>query len=543
MEKLYSKILILVDPILHTCRWEAENDPDRSFGHRVGGDSLDVGWTVVLGLQHKFDDNESTVYPKETQLKIMNAKLAVLCSAIEVNEKLGEYIKEVIVLAGSIGVDVDLLRKLDPSERYYVGDHSIRAQLDTTTIRTSVIADSGDQITPNLTSLAISPGFIIPPEFSLKSLQFLTKLILPNDPEKFWKIAKTLPVLNLNTFKMVFHDDPKFNDSLLRKLDNLVNLEIRLNNSQLDSLDLISYPLKKLSIVSNSPNATHKLYEVFDLAIIGFIQKFDDLNFLSISHVQPQYGKFIDGVEGNYLRRLKLYNVVLPQIILNNWPDLQLHLPNLFQSLANYEQRMNTMLWIGCKCKHCSIYLHHIDQYLIYHKHYNRNVGDGEWRDLNSSTIFTMIGNMLSKRCIDEEMLLFDQLPYVNKLWDMHEVQDDIPFRCYEVHVVDHGEFDEAEAGKVEEPFFDANDVVVPCTYTRAVYQGVARCVAHFLHTEVVGHMTNLYRGDAEKLDSGEFNDGGDELENKLRKLVINGINYNLGQEVNGTNFYECVYD
>lgn len=68
--------------------------------------------------------------------------------------------------------------------------------------------------------------------------------------------------------------------------------------------------------------------------------------------------------------------------------------------------------------------------------------------------------------------------------------------------------------------------------------------MSHYVNT-LVTKLINLDRGDAEARDVNEFfNDGGDiEYKINLKKLIINGFNYIIDRETNGTHFYENVYD
>ncbi|RCK65481.1 hypothetical protein Cantr_01296 [Candida viswanathii] len=96
-----------------------------------------------------------------------------------------------------------------------------------------------------------------------------------------------------------------------------------------------------------------------------------------------------------------MFMIVLPKIINNH--NIILVLPNLFQSFAGYEQHMNTVLWNGCKCTHCNVYLQLIDEYLMYHKFYEKE--SRRYKDLNCLHLFSEIGQQLNLRMIQDELL------------------------------------------------------------------------------------------------------------------------------------------
>lgn len=564
--QLYKRLLVLRDPILRANRWEVEYEDgqtERGMGHRKCSDFTDCGWSAILGLQHEFISCKeiSKVYLDDTQLEVVRTKLALLCESIRINPQLTTYIEEIVVLDNILDVDLlPLARAVQNSpslKRFHIANRRLRQSLREQSLLVRGLIDCVDDLGSEDVRIALR--IEIPRGYVWDSVK---TLVLPSDVENYWAIAAQLQwkTTQIETFKLVLHPtNMQWNEDLIEKLnwETIRNLEIHVSMKLLSVLDLVpNEKLHRLSLVQNGSNETHAESELFDLKIVAFVEEcvaHGNLRTLSIKHHLQPYGHFIDGVEGNYLRRLKIYNEILPHILQRSPCHITLYLPNIFHSLANFEPRMNVMLWNGCKCAHCSRYLGEVDEYLMYHKHFNQKLGkvrgDGEWRDLNSSTMFTAIGRFLSSRMIDDEMLMTGlfPMPLLNTVWNMHDIPGNVPFRCYDTHVVDQGEFDEAEAGKVEEVFFDTHEEHVPCSANRAIAQGLSRCVAHFLHTEMMTAMTNLYRGNAEELDIGhwEFKDGGDNTggDSKLRKVVLNGISYSLGKELNGTNYFASVYD
>ncbi|CAI5760370.1 unnamed protein product [Candida verbasci] len=471
---------------------------------------------------------------KETNLKMIFARLIVLIQSLRINSQLRHFINEINVVGECYNDNViealqDLINELKSLKKFNIESYKIRRLLDLKNLKLeSVVVDNEIEYEKSIKELIIGENQF--QEMSQFSTQ-LSSLILPNDKVLYWDWIKNnifknnLKLPSIEKFKFVF---------ALNNFENNERLVSILNWSKIKQLELIfDYTSSQdciidvLNLIPTTPNLTHlsisqsEIYsthaenEIYDLNIFNFLNNsFPKLIYLSISHKVPDLGNFVDGVEGNYFRRLNLYINILPTIIqsLNN--KITLELSNLFQTFACYEQYMNTVLWNGCKCSHCEVYLGKLDTFLMYHKYFN----NGRFRDMNVSHLFSEIGYRLSKR----------------EIWNFHKTQNGKGFKCCDTKVIDQGEYDEED--------FD-NKVVSDCEFNEVVYKGIPTSVSHYLNSLVI-QILKLYRGNAEGNDV-EFNDGGDEQEHELmiRRIIINGIVYNLDKELNGTHFYENVYD
>ncbi|KAK6201625.1 uncharacterized protein RJT21DRAFT_114240 [Scheffersomyces amazonensis] len=585
IQKLYKRILIQRDPIV--------NSPS---DQRLS-DYVDSNHTVVYALHHKI--NEGKVFDKsEVQMKLINLRLQLLIESLKFNSSLLEHVEEIHIIGKDFEKDlvfVDNLKQLvelvstnNLSLRtFFISDINLRSKIDLAAInvKTRVLDDTfDDQIHfihgKSIEELIITDSCVISsPVLYIPGWLFkLKSLILPNDEPNYWKFVHQVihnhPTVlsNLKTFKLVINHEELSQNIELVKLINwakLENLEIVIGspNEQEDVLAILKLipvndcqKLKKLSIVQNFVYSSHKSNEIFDLNIFNFIRGLvKNLQYLSIEHSVPLFGDFDDGFDGNYLRRMKLYETILPQILSTATRKVTLYLPNLFASLSSYEQSMNTMLWNGCKCTHCIESLGLVDDYLMHHKYYDVRLQ--RFKDLNSSHFFNIVANYLSLRLISRNEyftnLHLGHFPLRQYSWDYHSLDRlDFyhPLKCYSVKVIDLGEFDGEDDNKEKENF--------RCNINSFHYlKGVPLSMSHYFDSIII-KVLKLDRGNAEKrfdedqkdemiinetqrqsnnMEAYVFNDGGDNESTHLNinRVVINGIIYTMDKELNGTHCYE----
>lgn len=300
--------------------------------------------------------------------------------------------------------------------------------------------------------------------------------------------------------------------------------------------------LKKIALVQNTESNidTHKFNEIWDIKIIGLLQDFNtrNLKYLSIRHKPCENGVFLDGMEGNYLQRINLYTNTLPNVI--DSTKATLVLPNFMKSLACYEQPMNNLLWNGCKCEHCTIYLGDLDEFLMCHKYYN--FGFHQFKDLISCNLFVTIGEWLSRRLYDPNLSDLEYLKYPlnENTWNFHDNTFSVPFKC-----LNHKNYEECEFEGEEEVdiFYDANSEFEPCKFNERLFRPVGKAISHYINDLII-KIVDLNRGNAEDIELDNFKDLNDGMTTeKFSKIIINGICYNLDKELNGTNFFQNVYD
>ncbi|KAK6458476.1 uncharacterized protein RJT20DRAFT_32073 [Scheffersomyces xylosifermentans] len=577
MQQLYKRIVVQADPVL-------TNDPKGR-----NNDFLDGNLTVIYGFRH--NSKSGKVYTLETQLKLVNARLAVLNQSVSINPALLEYIQEISIISenGQFNAHDDIKKNIQALanhldghsiNKFFIGDAQLRAQIDLSKLSLrSVVIDSASQFeAANLHScVELLVALDTTKDFNVqkfKSLE-LESLILPDDEIKYWEFVDNILFANdiqlkVSTFKLLFSKDLSKNTKLSKCIywPHIHNLEILLGHENedqdfvIDLLNLIPLEhcihLQKLSIVQLGIYTTHKSNEAFDINVFTFIDNLvqiqsqsltkSRLNYISIKHNLPATANFPDGFEGNYLRRYKSFGDLLPKLLVSKTdeeqPKINLFLPNVFQTLACYDQPMNTMLWNGCKCPHCEDYLGKLDDFLMYHKYYNSELKS--YKDLNSSLIMFTIGEFLNSRFNNHDLLTglsYLHYPLSNRLWNFHDSALSIPFRCYDVQIIDQGEFDEEVE---EEAALNISETLAHCKYNAAVYnRNIPLSISHYLD-DLVLKLINLNRGDAEAFELGtDFRDGGDseDLKLNINKLVLNGISYNLDRELNGTHFFEDVLD
>lgn len=136
--------------------------------------------------------------------------------------------------------------------------------------------------------------------------------------------------------------------------------------------------------------------EKWDLVVNKFILNLPnvskDLRLLSIRHDPPLNGKGIDTVDGNLLRRKKLYEKVLPKLT-----SLETIIaPTVLQSITSYEMYACDLLWNGCKCAFCSKYLPLFDKYIMNHQYFS--TPDARYLDIIPIVFAAYTGKSLAKR-------------------------------------------------------------------------------------------------------------------------------------------------
>lgn len=286
---------------------------------------------------------------------------------------------------------------------------------------------------------------------------------------------------------------------------------------------------------------THEDDVKWDLAIFGFLATIFKLNQqsttislqkLTIVNDGAYNGVYPDGMEGNYLRRVELYTRTLPSLLVSNSIPIKLSLPTLFTTLANYEQPMNNILWNGCKCAHCLEHLPNLDEYLMTHKYYSNS--EKCWKDLTTCQLMVAIGDQLSKRFIEGEDF------YAKTHWDLHKNRFGLPFLCLQHKTIDEGEFENEDL-----EFFDAvEELTGECSIAkRTSFSDISICISHYLK-DMLLKMLNLNRGNAEGFElGGDFENDGGSSKQIFHEIEINGILFSTGEELNGTNWLDCLLD
>ncbi|CUM45087.1 uncharacterized protein AC631_05079 [Debaryomyces fabryi] len=571
MKKLYQKITIRKDPILK-----------QNKDNKRGIDFTDSTQTVIYGF--------SKITKEENHFKLINARLQSLISSTSINAKLNDYIEEITIFDSFDKTINESLIKLITTlvnsglKRLIITNPALRNQVNTIILKEgfqkleSVIIDKVNQLNcitnfPKIKELLISFQEDTQEDRQLselevnqqliKSLKQLESISVSTDNKSYKSFIKVLNYINdkiafqlsLSTFTLnYYHDDipliERFIKSSIINWKTIKSLQlaigcddVKCNQECLSKLSLPVYLLKKIAFVQNTEKVidTHKYNEIWDIKVVGILQEVDTktLKYISIRHKPCENGVFLDGMEGNYLQRVKLYTQTLPTAIESNRATLVL--PNFMKSLSCYEQVMNNLLWNGCKCEHCAVYLGDLDEYLMCHKYYNFKLH--QFKDIISSNLFVTISEWLSRRLHGNDILSdldYLKYPFKKNTWNFHDNLFSIPFKC-----LDHKNYEEHEYDDEEEVdiFHDALSEFEPCKFNDHLFRPVGKCVSHFINDLII-QIVDLNRGNAEDIELDKYNDlnDGTGIE-KFRKIILNGICYNLDKELNGTSYFQNVYD
>ncbi|KAI5956013.1 hypothetical protein KGF57_003499 [Candida theae] len=554
--QLYSKIVISQYAPLRLK--ETKSD------HRREVDFQDSSRSVIYGFANSLK--------RELNMKMIHARILVLIQALQINVELVGYVKEVHILGNDFTDEVitavqSLANLFNQLDVFYIDNDAIRSRVKLSHLKLkTVVADNANDIGDGVERLLVGGNCSID---SLHSFAHkLKELILPFEWEMYWRQVKAtmrpsgMQFTNLEKFRLVLHpSDLNENINLINSIqwNNIKYLEIVCPFPQVDSVEdyifdcFDSVPsqlpkLRKLSILQGSTFPTHDINESYDLILFNFISNYiETLRYLAIKHSVPKLGNFPDGFEGNYHRRYELYTTILPKLLSKSSKSTShfiLDLPNLFHTFTCYEQYMNTVIWNGCKCQYCEVYLNKVDHFLFQHKYYDEK--SYRYKDMNASHLLAAVASNLNRRFIPASSLLtqMDQLsfPIWKCTWDFHSIENSKKFRCLDKLTIDQGEYD-------EEDIPDEEGATI-CELNENLFAKLPRAIGHYVN-DIIQEILNLHRGNAEaRFDEQELRflkDGGDyedfDSKNDLKKVLINGFVYNIDNELNGTHFYENVYD
>lgn len=579
LRRLYKNISVQIDPVLRN---------ELPCTSRQKSDYIELSVTTVSGFK---DVNVLKVAHQQ----LVYAKIKTLINSISVNPRLAEYIERIRIndvfdtktanaLAELLGT---LASKSNSLIEIYIANETFRSKLGYHSLKhqfpnlEAVTIDSLDEIEslhefPHLTDLVIA-GTGLTTSLSASAIPILQKLkhlrirdetaIYNTVSNALWDLHRSHPfrLKNLKTFNVV-HSHANYTHGFpYLVFEQLENFQISLGCENPDScgqscleLSLSRFEfrhLKRLAIIQNTPYRfnNHKNNEHWDLVVFDFVKSItessDELFYLSIRHNVPPDGTIDDGYEGNYVRKVKLYTLLLPGLLTSIQRHVvNLALPNFIASLACYEQPMNTFLWNGCKCPHCDVYLTKLDDYLLHHRYYS--LEKGVFKDLLTVQMVRSMGEALVARSrydpnFGDTVSL--SAPMRNVTWNFHNNNFSIPFRCLPVKTFEIAEMEDDRVEKSEklDRFYDAEEQANDCIFLRKeqFMPNYLVVMSHFLNDHI-RRMINLNRGDAEDVSIGlakDENDGDTNL--RINKMLLNGIDYNFDHEINGTIFFTNSFD
>ena len=308
---------------------------------------------------------------------------------------------------------------------------------------------------------------------SLKFNDYEAQSIFLNKFLENWNSKELLP---LETAKIIyyhgFNDSDIENQNLVLKFLKLLdpslfrNLEIVVGCDHMTCnclTDLVkelskdgSLQLRKFAVKQHTVHRDHNYSEKFDYYLSEFLTKSPSrksLKYLSISYDVPSdfnIGNSVkgNGVQGNFLKRKRLFEATIQKVV-----NLEtLVMPHFLENAACYEQVMSDLLWNGCKCEHCKMYLSIFDYYVMHHQYYDGL--EGYMTDMITPILFGSAGKALSHRLVDDSDLSFLKYPQLDTYWNFHTGNG-----------ITH--FDD-EADKED------------CQFNESCFKPLTKCLAHF---------------------------------------------------------------
>lgn len=577
LRKLYQNLVIQVDPILKN---------DLGQGSKKRPDHIALSGTYITGFQNLFVNKNPTLN-RRVHYRLVCARLRTLIQAIQVNPQLAKYIESIEVL-NNVEPEVcmvvrhllDTLAGLPNGvRRVYIENEKVRKEVgytefiekfDLELVMLSEFVEIANlhSLSPRCHEVIVLnaktrkplPESAVSTLSEIKSLRFSNHDAFVNSMHMLWDLYKASPFLMAKLTSINLVASPEIARGLpFLDLSRIQNLEVSVGCTEFEQslfadLEEIVWPrLKRLAIVQTSApqESYHKYTEAWDLAAFHFVQHVVRLSpllfYLSIRHDVPADGNIDDGFEGNYMRKVKLYTNLLPNLLASiDRHVVNLVLPTLISSLACYEQPMNTFLWNGCKCSHCEVHLGRLDDYLLHHRYYSyaRDV----FKDLTTVQLMRSMGEVLSDRApYDENVgdLWLLGRPLRNVAWNFHDSKFSVPFLCLPVKNYEMDVFEDDRRERKHDKFFDAESEPNDCRFLHRerFVPDYALVVVHYLD-DLIRRMINLNRGNAEDVHIGQTQDENDGYTNlRINKMVVNGIDYVFDHEINGTIFFVHSHD
>lgn len=463
---------------------------------------------------------------KDKNLKMVRARLIALNTSIEINPELSFQMKKISIFGDYDPPLVEQLNQLlqTVSCKVYVQSKKLRRQLKA---QYNKIAVEKPEDFGGSDELEIWCGG----GFELATARHFTV--------KNPKIYNYLKENNIEIYPESINLDRHTDFSVLN-LKKLKNVELTIETPEDLPLLAANLPLNQLQkIVFVQPNVyEHNVNEALDLQIIAWfaanVKRFNKLTYICVDYNPPLDGDIRDDFEGNYLKRIEVLIAFVKVINQMPTPKINLVFPNYLSMISCYDQQMSNVMWNGCKCPYCEVYLEKIDNFVNYHKYFDSK--QEYWKDLNNVIAFNSFGQYFNKRYTNCNN--WDYLgPVKYEHWDFHHNKfSPIQFQCFNLQTVYDNEYNDEK-----DVFFDANSKSQPCEYTQ-LFPFVNICIIHFLQ-DIVNQLVSLNRGNAEsfEIQDSDLNDGDEQI--NLQNLYLNGFQFAFDKELNGTNFYQSYYD
>lgn len=471
----------------------------------------------------------NNVADKRINSKLIETRLKILNQAIQVNPELLDYIEKLSIFGEFNAVIQDelltLLSMLKDLTKVYIKNDKLRKHLKSKVLFTSIIIDFHDEkSSSDELEIRCDKNY----ELNYKNV----KSLMIRNP-RFHNFLKSLEyqitpqTVNINK------------DSSNIDLKNIRNLELEVDENTNLNLMCMKINLRQIRklVINQIPPYEHDVNEKIDVNIYKWLvfnaDEFQNLNYFAILYNTPRKGEIKDDFDGNYLKKVEILTAIVQTINKFNLP-VNVVLPNYLEILTCYEQRMNHIMWNGCKCDHCSVYLDKLDHFIHFHKYFDDKMN--YWKDLTNPIVLNNLAQYFSTRYLNTNS--FDYMTDIQLTdWNLHSNSfAPIEFQCFYSQTVYESEYN--EDGDV---WYDALSDPKDCGCSKLFLQ-LNICMIHYLQ-DIVRKIVSLNRGDAESREFHieDMNDGDEVM--KIPNLLINGFQFVFDKELNGTNFFESYYD
>lgn len=532
MKKLYRSITLIPTSTLN------QNDTRKT-------NYQDSNKTIVYGLKNNSN--------KVINLKLIEVRLQVLNQAIQINPELNDYINDIDIFGEynqAVNNEIHKLLTLAKGAKVFIKNERLRKWVKKYTEINSLVIDNSDELSRDINEIQLNCQL---PQHFIDFNRFESILIDDSRYDEFFRYLneKNL-VIAPKAINIKCDHNIKYLDYI--NFDNIKHLQISLgcNESNCDKeciddflsilTDIINWSqITKLNIIQTNPY-NHRNSEKIDILVLRFLHKlkFRKLSYLFFKFNTPKDGIIDDGYEGNYLRKLSIYHNLLIKLINSfNTPKINLVLYDFLDVLTCYEQPMNTMMWNGCKCDYCDHHLQLIDDFIMFHKYFNKS--EKYWKDLNNSIVLRSLSENFKQRFLVKDYWSINSFPLQYVDWDLHSNDfSPMPLQCLNTESYNQSEFDEDD-----DVFFDA--VTFNCKYEpnktqKSIFNTLSKCLIHYMD-DLNFRVINLNRGDAESmfLTIDDLNDG--DTNTNIVDLYTNGFVFCFDRELNGTNYFINFYD
>ena len=427
--KLYANVHLVPEPVLKTGQWFIDTNETYVFGYR--------------SMIKSNDQNDIYLYDKIERL-IESKKLSKVKKIVIGKKLFSDAASGHAVLKRLLNGLLPLKKAhtIEIQDEYlfnaYYGS-ILKVSQSLCTLRLKSLADLG-HVHSSCTTLQIDSAFGSETGTIIQTFDQIETLVLSNfDALSILQFLQSKGIVLKNVKNLTLyhqHDSntkPWHIESLLKviPLEKLKTLEIgfscevdecECSQTFFSTLGPLLLNLSELSLIEKSIETPthHNSKEKWDIDVNHFIIELPEfgahLKKLSIMHNIPANGQIADSVDGNYFRRRRMYEQMLPHLI-----NLEVLIaPTFIQSLSCFEVLSCDFLWNGCRCPFCQKVLAVMDKYI--HNHVFFNDWFADFKDIGPINLVAYASSFLSNRLISKDhnqLKVFGEAP-LDVHWDFH---------------------------------------------------------------------------------------------------------------------------